>query len=249
MDVEIEQPRPGAPALLALGIMLAIALVAAGAVLAWARLGAPSATAEDPATLDEPLPASLADGSPLGDVPPVVAAVVDAPVVGATRLDAVPGDLDVDCIGDPTTEEITFEAGFVTPDVAAWTATARAAGFGPDELTPVRLVCTADPVDGAWQGGGGGSIAPVAGGHGVGISSTGDGRMLATSVLDLPEGTAWVVEDRGEYRLAYPVDGLPALPLARSYREGLFDAGRVPSAPVLLLDDGGGVLEEVVVGG
>jgi hypothetical protein len=241
-----QQPRQPAPVLLAVGVMVAIALVAAGAVLAWARLAAPT-SAEQPSGLTEELPGALPDGSPFGEVPPPIAAVAVGPVVAAARLDAPLEDFE-ECTGDPTIENLEFEAGFVTPDGAVQTATGESENFGPGELTPVRASCTFDWAGGVWQHSGGGLDMLIGGGGGIGTMGGADGWWVSTATLDLPEGTAWVVQDRGGYRLAYAVDDLAALPLTWRYRQNAFGRGSSPSTSVLLLDSEGDVLEETVVG-
>lgn len=247
MDVVEVEPQRRAPVLLALGVMLAVSLVAAGGVLAWARLAAPAAVAEEGRPgLNEQLPAQLADGRPFAEVPPEIVAAVQAPVVGAERFDTVPEEL-ADCAGMPV-EDLTFESGFVTADGAIAASTGEAEDFGREGAGDIRTVCTGRWTGAAWQVDG--STVEELSGGGSGTSSWGGegGWMTAMATLDLPEGAAWVVQDRGGYRLAYPVEGLTALPLSWRFREGPFGGGRPPATAVTLLDDEGDVLEETLVG-
>ena len=93
------------------------------------------------------------------------------------------------------------------------------------------------------------NAAPV--GQIFGSSGTGlaDGTALSITPLLVPEGAAWLVHDRGGYRLAYPVTGLPVVDVTVPQPEsGVFGTG-VSSTPAVFLDDAGTLIEETFVGG
>lgn len=276
-------PRPGS-ALAAVAIMAGIALVAAALVVAWARFGAPSSSSPQAQVIDAEAPESLAGGTPPGQVPPEIAAAVEAPVLAAVRLDQLPADLE-GCGDDFGLEDARLESAIVTPDAAVLAVLGNSADFdfvdvpvplpapqagqavpappppaaapdgavvdgsAPAATENTRAECAAS-WDGGWSltmvnarpagdfGGGGAS--------GMGLA---DGSLLSTSSLPVPDGATWLVHDRGGYRLAYPVAGLPnVIVTVPSPPSGPFGAGHT-STQALFLDDAGTVLEEAFVGG
>lgn len=109
-----------------------------------------------------------------------------------------------------------------------------------------RETCVAREGDGGWStdlhstG-----PADEGGGHGFGASMTccEDGFATALMVIDVPDEAAWVLQDRGVYWLAYPVEAVASLPLTWRYRET--SMGRASrSTHVLILDPGGQVVED-----
>lgn len=276
VEPEVEEeaaPRPGS-ALLAVGIVTGIALVAALLVVAWARFGG-GATEQEPPVIDAEPPEVLAGQTPLGQVPPEVAAVVEAPVVAAVRLEQLPPDLE-GCGDDFAMEDARLESAIITPDAAVVAVVGSSDQFG-FEARPVPLPAPVPPdapagaaaqleplpeetgdqvrasCAGSWDGGWTLTSAN-AGPVGEVVSSSGgtglpDGTMLGLGTLLVPEGAAWLVHDRGGYRLAYPVTGLPTVTVTiPSQTAGLFGAGR-GSTSALFLDDAGTVLEETFVSG
>ncbi len=254
---EVRPVRPGASTAVALAVMVTIAVVAAGSVVAWARLAVPNS--QEPETgLVEELPESLADGRPFGEVPAAVAAAVQAPVVAAVRLDEEPAEFP-DCgdMGIPL-ENRRLESAFVTGDALVVSVLGESAEFAArgegsvEEPGTARVTCSA-----SWDGGwiadsGGGLVAPADGtlqGSG-GISSgccDADGTATATASVAVPADADWLVQDRGEYRLAYPVGDLEGMALSWRYREGPFRPGP-PTTTVTFLNESGEVLEERVLG-
>lgn len=262
MEVERapEPPRRGAGALLAIGVMAAIALVTAGTVVAWARLAPPQAEAIQTG-LDEELPEALADGSAFTEVPAAVAGAVEAPVVGALRRDEVPGEFPgCEDFGMPL-ENSRLEAAFVTSDALVVSYLGDSEEFlmveqAPGDPAPapglgrVRLGCSAS-WDGGWilDGTGGISMSAdeVMGASGTSSGCCGaDGLSTATTLVSVPEDARWLIQDRGEYRLAYDVEGLEGMALSWRYREGPFRPS--PSSTITFVDGAGDVVEETVVG-
>lgn len=113
----------------------------------------------------------------------------------------------------------------------------------------VRLVCTGSWQDGEWQVSNAG-VGPADEQAGMGMGGaavSGDGNvMTVSSSLTVPDGVAWAVQDRGEYRLAYPVEGLATVAVEWRFRESGFRAGPATS-PITLLDADGEVVDETVV--
>lgn len=234
--MEAELPQPRASVALALGVMTAIAVVVASAVVAWARLATVPEGADEPPGLDQELPAALADGTPFPEVPAAVAGAVEAPVVAAVRLDAAPDAIDPETCAGPPLEGLQVESAFLTPEVAVVSLLGENAEFGPGT---VRALCTA-----GWQDGwvpNGSTIMPVEDSTVMGFGSTWVGQVR------LPEGAAWLVQDRGGYRLAYPVEDLTGVAVSWQFQERAL-AGRPPSVPITVLDGAGVVLEESFLG-
>jgi hypothetical protein len=115
-----EQGDEGAPPAspwFAVGTMTVVALVAALAVLGWARLRPGAEAAPAPGVFEEDVPTELAGGEPLGEVPEQVQAAVDGPVVAARLLDVVPEDVD-GCAPEDIAwvEPPELEVAVATPD-------------------------------------------------------------------------------------------------------------------------------------
>lgn len=274
--VEPEAPPQRGSALAAVAIMAGIALVAAALVVAWARLGGGSETSAEPDIIDAELPVSLAGATGFGEVPPVIAAAVEAPVVGAVRLERLPADLE-GCGDDFGLTDARLESAIITPDAAVVAVVGSSEEFefadeavplpapalppAPPEAAPdnpadpsasqgpqVRASCAAS-WDGGWN-----VTSANAGPVGEVFSSTGgvglpDGRLLNLGNLLVPDGATWLVHDRGGYRLAYPVAGLSTVTVTVPQpNAGPFGPGST-STSALFLDDAGTVLEETFVGG
>lgn len=300
IDGEAPAPEDGKPsgavqrasALRAIGTVVAIALVAAGGFVVFARS---QATVEPPSGgLNEEVPSALADGREPGTVPDQIAAAVEAPVLAVVRLDELSGGLEDCAAHGGFSQEPELEAALVTPDGATVSLIGEVpadfqGGFGgpmpmpgpapppppplPSEVPPpdvvepgpvpeppppvpdqsgtqlFRLTCSAQPSDGGWHV----SVSSQGPADQIFEGSSGtsccdaEGNATASTSLRVPEGTAWLVQDRGGYRLAYPVDGLEVLPLTWHFREGPFGGG-FSGTPVTLLDADGDILEERFVG-
>jgi len=112
-----------------------------------------------------------------------------------------------------------------------------------------RLTCSAQWIEGDWHvsvNSQGPANEIFEGSYGTSCCDA-EGNATASTLLRIPDGTAWLVQDRGGYRLAYPVDGLEVLPLTWTFRDGPFGGG-FSGTPVTLLDADGDVLEERFVG-
>jgi hypothetical protein len=114
-------PGPGGgrgSALAAVGVVLLVAVVAAGGVLGLARALGLSTDAPDRGLLDEEVPSAMAGGAAPGAVPDAIAAVYDLPVVAVADLGQAPLGAEQHC----PTEEVDWEQGpeqevaWATPD-------------------------------------------------------------------------------------------------------------------------------------
>lgn len=266
-----------ASTLRAIGTVLVIALVAAGGFVVFARS---QAAVEPPSGgLNEEVPSALADGREPGTVPDQIAAAVGAPVLAAVRLDELSDGLE-DCAAQPgLTGEPELEFAVVTPEGASVSLIGNAsadfqAGFGeptpapPTDVPeppspaagespsePFRWTCGAQWADGEWQvtvGSQGPAGQSFQGSGGTCCDSA--GNAMASAVMTVPEGTAWLVQDREGYRLAYPVEGLQVAAVTWGFGEGGAFVGTAQGAAlelngptgtlVLLLNAEGDVLEE-----
>lgn len=135
--VEPEAPPQRGSALAAVAIMAGIALVAAALVVAWARFGGGSDTSAEPDIIDAEPPVSLAGATEFGEVPPAIAAAVEAPVVGAVRLERLPADLE-GCGDDFGLTDARLESAIITPDAAVVAVVGSSEEFGfADEAVPL----------------------------------------------------------------------------------------------------------------
>lgn len=241
MEQEAAPAAPGRAGVLpTVGVMALIAVVVAGTVVLWGRLAAGTADAPRPA---EELPAVLADGGPPGEVPPQVADAVQGPVVGVRRLDEAPPDVG-GCAGvDGNTG--TLEYAVVTPDglSASWLGDADELGFPAEEIGAasegddgVRSTCEAVAADGGWSVVTG-STVPATGGYSGVEQMTGD---LVRALVRVPDDADWAVQDRGGYRLAYPVTDLDQVTVTAPVRGG--------GIPLTFLTGEGEVVDATSVG-
>lgn len=281
----VDAPRRGS-GLLAVGLVLLIAVLAAGATVAWARVDARRAAADPVAEV----PTTLADGSTPAPVPSEIADAVDVAVIGAIRLDAAPPGLEACHREQAELGDVRVRAAYITPAAAVVTGEGRGDAFGaapalplpppeapavagtadepagseplaseavasepevpePEVLEPPQqrllVSCTGRFVSGGWQQTGE-MIAPLDdGAFGGGMSFDGT---LASSTVTV-DGAAWLLHLVDGYAVAYDVAGLEVAPVVWSSGDGgLFGGGFPGSTSALLLDAGGGVLEEVRVG-
>ncbi len=140
---------PRGSALAAVAIMAGIALVAALAIVGWARFSGGGDTERGSEPLDAELPQTLAAGNPLGEVPPAIAAAVDAPVVGATRSNQLPAGL-AGCGEEVGLRDVRRISVLLTPDAAIVDVTGVGEGFGfggqAEPMPPPRPVAPPAPV-------------------------------------------------------------------------------------------------------
>lgn len=259
--------RARAGTLTAIGTMAAVAIVSVTAVVAWARLGQPAGGAEAAAAVEE-VPTALAGGDPPQPVPDGVAAAVDRPVIGAARLDHLPGEMLAACteehniswedVGGPE-----VEYAFITPDgvVAALAGPGDLVGdmdMGPEgqAATGIRLTCDLELQEGSPINRGGGSFEHIfpdqpRGGGGFMSSSCCDERGLATATagVDVPAEAEWLLQDRGTWFLAYDVEGLEGVGVSWKYREHRFGQGGPPISTVLFVGEDGSIVAEATAGG
>jgi hypothetical protein len=119
------------------------------------------------------------------------------------------------------------------------------------EIDRFRVTCHATWERGGWSGGSG-SSGPAFGdvpevGMGGATCCDADGLSTGQTVVQAPDGAAWVLQERGGWWLAYPLDERRIASLTWKYREGRFGGG-MPATHVLYLDEGGEVIDEAWVG-
>ncbi len=193
---------------------------------------APRAHVEQP-------PALLADGGRPGDVPLTVPPEVQGPVIGVRNAAQLPANVvacDVPELGD----DVKAEGVRVTPEVVLLDVVTDPPGVGTQ-----RLVCITWRQGSAWS-----TVTTVSlderGGtipFGYFCCSEG-GRGVAGAVVQAPEGTRWVLQERPGWWLAYPVGEHLAVPVLWSFQQSRFGAVSTPVSHVLYLDDEGEVLDE-----
>lgn len=221
------------PSLIGAVVVTAMGLVAVG-IIGWEQLGA---RAVDPPLTAEGVPTARADGVPLPPVPEIITAGFTRPVVGVGEVDDPRNEL-TRCGGEIEWEATpSVRTSVVTPE--GLTVTLR----GQEKQTSqiVHATCHA-----RWEGRGWrtwaiwtGEVSDMESPAGplVPVCCREDGLTVAGIEMLAPQGTAWSVQDRGTYWLAYPVgeDGLvhPVWPV----EEGASDP-----PPLVHLDATGKVL-------
>ncbi|MGH8930456.1 MAG: hypothetical protein ACRDZO_07430 [Egibacteraceae bacterium] len=223
-------------AVAAVGTMVAIALVAASVFVVTARL-VPAGQAPPERAVEQP-PTTLADGGEPGEVPATLPDQVQGTVVGVRTSagpDAPSCDFTMLGAGDvPTVQGIT-----VTPEVALLEVVTDPPGVGTQ-----RLACVSWRQGGAWS-----TVTSMTLDEDSGTISNGyfccteEGRGVAGAVVQVPEGTRWVLQERAGWWLAYPVGEHLAVPVVWDFRESRF-GGTTPASHVLYLDGEGEVLDE-----
>lgn len=165
-----------------------------------------------------PQPTTLADGSPLPDVPEALTRRFGEEVVVAERLTAAPDEVDAKCLG-----------GYANPDDPARqrltelieSSELSAAHLGPDALTYLRIAvddappgypreveiaCIAEPSADGWR-------SPphpqldfaLSGRPGATLGGDGDEPDVRSRLVQVPVGAKWAVQPRGGWWLAYEV--------------------------------------------
>lgn len=244
--------RASAPA--AVGLMGLVATVVAAAVVLLAPSASPGADA--PTTgVETEVPTSFPDGTDLPPVPDELTAAVDEPVVVADRRDELPEGVHCET-GARWEGEPEIEAVFVTPTSLRATLVGEATfpeeAGGRSEV--MRANCSATRDRGRWRESGSSMSSehrpgPPGTTDGSGFSCCEDGHGTANADVSVADDDlAWLLQDRGPYWLAYPVGGLDSVsidwPIPRPRGE-MVDA---PPVRVLLLDGGGAVVADQMVG-
>lgn len=250
--------------LLACGLVVGIAMLVAGGVVGWARIGADPATrgAPVPEPIEEAVPETLAGGIELGELPDAVAAAFDGPIVAARVLDEPPPGADCDFLGNDFSEQPETTV-LVTPHGAhvSLVGAVEDRGLPGADGAPQRMraTCTAVWEQGQWinHGGGMGPADQPMGSATGGSCCDQDGLGTAEGAVMAPEGARWVLQDRGRYHLAYPVPEDRAVRITWRFRaqggfgggfDGRFDGGGMGSATtVTFMDDAGEVLGETIL--
>lgn len=186
-----------------LAVILLVAIMAAAAVVIWARLaGDPSVGSDGDA------PTTLADGSTPPATPDGIADGLGLPVVMTSPLD-----------GAATTRTCGFDApgarGYLTPNSAVALAT-MPGGDVPGEVEfydeqlgdgDVAVMCAATWADGTWS-----PLTPFAiPVDGPSMSSSGwlccdpSDRSVGIHPLEVLDDAAWLLHDQGQYVVAYDV--------------------------------------------
>lgn len=242
-------PRRGS-GLLACGLVVGIAVLVAGGVVGWARIGAGPATrgAPVPEPVEEAVPETLAGGMELGDVPDAITAAVDGPVVAARLLDELPDGVGCEFVDRDFDDEPDLETLMLTPDTLHVSLVGASSVFaeGPGGAGRARATCTARWQEGGWHESGGGmgpADQPMGGGTGASCCDQ-DGLGTAEGAVMAPEGAQWALQDRGRYHLAYPVPEGRAVPITWRFRAqgglGGFDGSGMASATTVTFMDGDG---------
>ncbi len=139
--------------------MTALAVVAVGAVVGWARLSARAdaarAAAAEEESSDGGPPETLAGGMAPADVPAAVAAAFDQPVIGAAVLEALPLDVQGSCGDEMTWDAEPSQRVVVTPDTMVIVLEGSGAFAGemgpvPGDGERMQVVCTATAEGDGW---------------------------------------------------------------------------------------------------
>lgn len=246
----------------AIGAVGLIAVVVAAAVV----LLAPRATteADEETGVETEVPTTLADGSPIPDAPDELRGLVDDPLVVADRRDEFPDGTSCD-LHMPWDEEPELEAVFITPTAATGSMVGEASPHEPgpapddrpeaeDRPQQMRATCMMLHRDGRWRdsGGGGGTAAepgPPGTSRSSGSSCCEGGHGTAQAEVSVAGDIAWLLQHRGPYWLAYPVDGLELVTIQWPFPQATFGgAGRPEPSRVRLIDSDGDIVVEQLVG-
>lgn len=200
-----EAPRPlwREPGLVAVCVVLVIAVGAIG-IIAVDELAEPVLLA--PVDGDG-VPTALPDGKALPAVPPRLSAAFDRPVVLVGTATAPQDNLER-CGGQGDWAFApTLRAALVTPE--GLTVAIRGEERGTEAL--IHVTCHALwggrrwETWASWVGEAADPEEPL--GPPEPVCCRDDGLALGSGEVDAPEGAAWMVQDRGPYWLAYPVEG------------------------------------------
>lgn len=202
MRGERSRPRWREPVLIAAAVVLAVAVAAVG-VIAVDWMAQPVAHA--PVDGDG-VPTALPNGADLPAVDPALAAALDRPVVMVAALDDPLGELSR-CGQEHEWEYApTLRASVITPE--GLTVSIRGEERATEAL--VHVTCFAQWQGRSWKTWAAwtaeapdateplGAVAPI-------CCRAGDLALRGHETL-APEGSRWLVQDRGAYWLAYPVD-------------------------------------------
>jgi hypothetical protein len=235
--------RPRNGTLSVVGLIVAVAVVAATATIVLARLPAGTTQAER-----QEVPTTLSDGRAAPPTPEAVAGAIGLPVVVADRLDDA-GDIATGCEMDPR----TVLGGHVTPDHA--TVLARTSDppmsaeivADPTGSGPLNVACVNGWRDGAWQRISL-SAVPARGPESqfpAWMCCDENGNSIVHHVLDVPSDAAWLLEDKGHYAVAYDLAGLHATGIV----SGVSSGGTEIAAHIWWVDGDGVIVGEVYRGG
>lgn len=235
--------RPGTGTLSVVGIIVAVAVMAAAATIVWARLPAGTPQAER-----REVPSTLSDGRAAPATPAAVAGAIGLPVIMSAPLDDA-GDVATGCEMDPQ----TVLGGHVTPDHATVLARTNDPPMSaeimadPTRNGPLNVACVNRWRDGAWQRMSL-SAVPARGPESqfpAWMYCDENGNSIIYHVLDVPPETAWLLEDKGHYAVAYDVAGLDATGIV----SGVSSGGMEIAAHVWWIDVDGMIVGEVYRGG
>lgn len=233
-----------AEAIAAVGLITAIAVVAAAATIIWARLSAAGAEG----TTATPVPEALADGRTPPAAPEAVAAATGLPVVVAERLDD-PGGMAAGC----GLEETETLGAFVTPDHALVLAITGSPPLDAEFMAevespgPVYVTCVSTRAGDGWRRTG---LAAVPRDRSAAhtpawLCCDASGRATVHHVLQVHDGAAWLLQDNATHAVAYDVTGLDAAGVASTERGD----GTTATAHVWWLDGEGAIVGEAYLGG
>lgn len=201
MGRERSRPLWREPILIAAVLVLAVAAVAIGAIVA-AQLAPPVLFAPvDGAGV----PVALPDGADLPAVAPALAGAFDRPVVLVGSIDVVPGDIDGCGGAGEWAFAPTLRAAVITPE--GLTVSIRGEERGTDAL--LQLTCFTHwggrswKTWASWSAEAADTTTPL--GPREAVCCREDDLALWGGEELAPSGSAWLVQDRGAYWLAYPV--------------------------------------------
>lgn len=199
-----DRPRPlwREPMLIAAVVVSGIAAVVVGAVVPGA-LSSPVLRA--PVDADG-VPVALPNGADLPSVDPALAAAFERPVVMVGAVEEPLGRLErCDRLGEWEFAP-TLRASVITPE--GLTVSIRGEERGTGAL--LHLTCFAHWGGRSWTSWASWTAEAADATATLGppepICCREDGLALGTKEVLVPEGTVWLVQDRGPYWLAYPVD-------------------------------------------
>ena len=243
-------------AVVAIGTMTLIAIVAVTVIGVLARVGGRSAEADEEGegSSGGPVPTVLAGGYELGTLPDVVSEAFDEPVIGVHSLDEPPEGISLDeCgggwAGPEGPGERKVDRVLATPDGIQIQMTLPEAIGDMGAKGPDGITCTAVPVEGGgWRidMNGMGTI-----GEGGGLSfgcCDENGLGTAHASAWAPDGAAWGLLDRGAYYLAYPTSGAEWMSFSWRYTEERMGMDHPPGSRVVWLDARGQELSTDVLG-
>ena len=76
-----------------------------------------------------------------------------------------------------------------------------------------------------------------------------NGLATASADVEVLDGAAWALQDRGGWYVAYPLEDRTSLTVTWKFREQRFGPGGPPQSAITFLDGNGEILGEAFAGG